>query len=289
LVDLDDDGARDILSGSYSRMEESMAGLFQLLRGRADGTFEKAVPVTGADGEPLIIPTKDDSQLTEKICTRPTAVDWDSDGDLDLVVGNFAGGFYLFTGEGKGGFRPTPEPILAGDAPLKINGAHADPFLIDWDGDGDLDLLSGASEGGVYLAENVAGPGNAPELKPFQTLIEPGPRTGSAILRESDLTGPASATRVWADDVNSDGKLDLLVGDSVTLVSPAEGLSEERFQEKCAEWQEAFGAVTAELNAAQDDTKKLEQARQRLGELYQRRSEFVHEEMTGFVWLYLQK
>jgi hypothetical protein len=38
-VDLDRDGRRDILSGSYSRMQNDMAGLFQVLYGNEDGTF----------------------------------------------------------------------------------------------------------------------------------------------------------------------------------------------------------------------------------------------------------
>jgi hypothetical protein len=31
----------------------------------------------GTDGQPLIIPAEGDQHLTEKICTRPFAVDWD--------------------------------------------------------------------------------------------------------------------------------------------------------------------------------------------------------------------
>src|SRR5687767_7220189 len=104
-------------------MEKEMAGLFQLLRGKADGTFAPAEALKSTDGEPLIIPADGDKQLTEKICTRPFAVDWDADGHLDLVVGNFAGTFYLFRGRGKGTFDPTPEPMKAGDAPLRIKGA----------------------------------------------------------------------------------------------------------------------------------------------------------------------
>ena len=100
--------------------------------------------------------------MTEKICTRPFAVDWDGDGHLDLVVGNFAGTFYWFKGEGKGKFQPKPEMIKAGDGPLRIQGHHSDPFVIDWDGDGDLDLLSGSSNGGVQWAENRAGKGKLP-------------------------------------------------------------------------------------------------------------------------------
>ena len=220
-MDLDGDGQRDILSGSYSRMEQPMAGLFQVLRGQSDGTFKKAEVLNGTDGKPLIIPVEKENWI-ENICTRPFAVDWDGDSHLDLVVGNFSGTFYLFKGEGKGKFAPKAEPIKAGDKPLKIEGHHSDPFVVDWDGDGDLDLLSGSTNGGVQWAENQAGKGKTPELKPFQSLIKPGKQAeGGQVLREEDLTGPAGSTRIWVDDVNSDGKLDVLVGDLVTLVSPA--------------------------------------------------------------------
>lgn len=103
-MDLNGDGHNDILSGSYSRMQGGMAGLFQVLWGRQDGGFKTAATLKGTDGEPLIIPVEERRYQTENICTRPSAVDWDSDGDLDLIVGNFAGSFYLFKGEGKGKF-----------------------------------------------------------------------------------------------------------------------------------------------------------------------------------------
>jgi hypothetical protein len=289
-VDIDADGHRDILSGSYSRMQQDMAGLFQVLYGKADGTFRPADVLKGTDGEPLVIPTKGREQLTETICTRPFAIDWDADGDLDLVVGNFSGTFYWFKGQGKGQFAPTPELVKAGDSPLRIAGAHSDPFVIDWDGDGDLDLLSGSSEGGVYWAENRAGKGKTPELSPFRSLITPGqPIEYGQILREADLTGPTHATRVWVDDVNADGKLDVLVGDDVTLIAPASGLSKDEFKKKFAEWQEAYQAAASALRSAGGDASAQTKSREEITRLYQRRTEFMNEEMTGFVWLYRQK
>src|SRR5262245_35561777 len=206
-------------------MDKAMAGLFQVLYGNSDGTFRKAEVLKGTDDEPLIIPIKGEEQMVENICTRPFAVDWDGDGHLDLVVGNFSGTFYWFKGQGKGKFLPTPELIKAGGVPLKVPGAHSDPFVIDIDGDGALDLVSGSTDGGVYWARNKAPRGKQPDLEPFRPLIKPQPsaRPGQP-LRESDLKGPAYATRVWVADVNGDGKLDLLVGDCVTLVSPAKGV-----------------------------------------------------------------
>ena len=266
-----------------------MAGLFQVLYGKPDGTFRKAEVLKGTDGQPLIIPADREKQLTEKICTRPFAVDWDGDGHLDLVVGNFSGTFYWFKGEGKGKFQPKPELIKAGGSPLRINGAHSDPFVIGLDGDGALDLVSGSSNGGVYWAKNKAGKGKMPDLEPFRPLIKPEkPVKHGQPLRESDLTGPTHATRVWVADVNGDGKLDLLVGDCVTLVSPVKGISDTEFTKKYADWEKEFQAAQASLNAARDDASR-KKATEEYQKVYGQRSLFMHQEMTGFVWLYLQK
>ncbi len=266
-----------------------MAGLFQVLYGEQDGTFRRAEVLSGTDGEPLIIPIEDKQQQTENICTRPFAVDWNSDGHLDLVVGNFAGTFYWFEGKGEGRFNPTPEMIQAGGSPLRISGAHSDPFIVDWDGDGDLDLLSGSSNGGVQWAENHAGKGELPELKTFEALIEPAPRIAyGQPLNEGDLKGPTTSTRVWVDDVDSDGKLDLLVGDSVTLISPANGLSVDEFKQQHAEWKKEFEAALAAYNKATDDEQRQELLKD-YNKVHKKRGTFMTQDRTGFVWLYQQQ
>jgi FG-GAP-like repeat len=292
-VDIDGDGRRDILSGSYSRMTNDMAGLFQVLYGKTDGTFRKAEVLKGTDGEPLIIPVHSKPGKGEdwinNICTWPFAADWDRDGHLDLVVGTFPGKLYLFRGQGSGKFLPKPEEMKAGDQPLIIEGHHGDPFVIDWDNDGDLDILSGSSEGGVQWAENRAGPGKPPRLEPFRKLIEHGPRVDyGSILRDADIKGPLTNTRIWVDDVNGDGKLDILVGDMVPLISPADGLSEAEFKKRGDEWTKERERTSEKMQAAKDD-KERTKAQQRIQELYQERTKFMKEERTGFIWLYLRK
>jgi hypothetical protein len=294
-VDIDADGHRDILSGSYSRKEDEMAGLFQVLRGKADRTFRRAEVVKGTDGEPLIIPPESEYR-NETISTRPFAVDWDGDGHLDLVVGNYTGSFYWFKGHGKGRFSPRPERLMAGDSPLRIKGGESDPFVIDWDGDGDLDLLTGSSRGGVQWAENRAGKCRAPELGPLRTLIEPGPPIEDTDpLAEAGLSGPTQDMRVWVDDVNSDGKLDLLVGGRVTAITPAKGLSNEEFQKKFAAWRAALRAATEAIRAAEAlgsvaaRARAQNKARGDLNRVHGRRTLFMREELLGFVWLYVRK
>lgn len=111
------------------------------------------------------------------------------------------------------------------------------------------------------------------------------------MLDEKDLNGPATDTRVWADDVNGDGKLDLLVGDSVNLVSMAEGLSREEFEAKQSEWERAWERLLSEAlskaRAAAENETEPEPPGDEISEHYEKRSEFLREERTGFVWLYL--
>ena len=52
---------------------------------------------------------------------------------------------------------------------------------------------------------------------------------------------PLSCTRIWVDDVNSDGKLDILVGDMAPLVSPADRLTEGEFKKRFADWNKSTG------------------------------------------------
>ena len=288
-MDLNNDGHQDILSGSYSRMGESMAGLFQVLWGTSGGKFKQTEELKGTDKEPLIIPIKNKDDQLQNICTRPWAVDWNGDDKLDLVVGNFAGTFYLFKGQGKGKFAPKPEALKAGKSPLQIEGHHSDPFVIDWDGDGDLDILSGADKGGVQWAKNTAGRGKLPTFEGFTSLIKPGRIYNMGeLVSEKELTEPSGSTRVWADDVNGDGKLDILVGDNITLVSIANGLSKKEYEEKLAKWKEDYAAANKAYNEAKDDDDR-KAAQKRSSEVYQERTEFMNQDRTGYVWLYQRK
>lgn len=81
-------------------------------------------------------------------------VDWDGDGKRDLIACHFENSirFYRNLGTGSPGAEPQfsdPEGavILRGESPQMISGADA----VDWNGDGDLDLLTGQGHGGSGL------------------------------------------------------------------------------------------------------------------------------------------
>lgn len=279
-MDLNGDGRLDIVSGSYSRHDKDMAGLFQVLWGQPDGTFKKPEPLAGSDGKLLILPG-DREHVTDVICTRQSVVDLDGDGKLDLVTGNFSGTFAWFRGEGEGRFAPVPEWLQAGGKPMRVS-SHGDPCLCDWDGDGDLDLISGSAQGGVVLFTNV-GTKAAPEFAAAVTLVAQPAGREREFWSDADLHGPQADTRVNVGDVDGDGKLDLLVGDCVTLMSPAAGLDEAAAKAQLAGWEKEQTQILEGMRAKDTDAQK--RAQDAYQKHYEKRDKFLKEERTGFVWV----
>jgi hypothetical protein len=81
-------------------------------------------------------------------------VDWDNDGKRDLIGCHFENSIRFYRNLGSG--APSEEPsfsdpegvvILHGESPQMISGAD----VLDWTGDGDLDLLTGQGHGGSGL------------------------------------------------------------------------------------------------------------------------------------------
>jgi len=306
-VDFNGDGHQDIISGCYSAREPGMVAPVWVLYGTGEGDFEEAVALRNTDGAHVVLRDKDNAEMTERICTEPFAYDWDGDGDLDLLIGNFQGTFLLAMNTGTAKepkFEGEPTLLQGADGkPLKITGVHSAPFLVDWDQDGDVDLLSGTSVGGALIAMNTAGEGEAPSFAAFETLIEPvraAPR--SPICAREATTHPAKSTRIWISDFDADGKLDVLLGDNRRLTHPKEGvtLEEARAKQKDVDAKMAplrgeMDTLSAEMQAEEDADKKAEllaalrEKQKALRDIYNERNTFVETVSTGYVWVYLQK
>jgi len=97
-----------------------------LAAGARDGARVGAEVLCGTDGKTLIIAAgSGEDPDNDRICTRPTAIDLDGDGKLDIVSGNFRGTFAVFAGEGKVRFAPKSTLLTADGAPLSVD-YHSD-------------------------------------------------------------------------------------------------------------------------------------------------------------------
>jgi hypothetical protein len=145
-------------------------------------------------------------QLVTQWRTTPKVVDWDRDGLPDLVMLNHQGYLSLYRRarqDGRLALLP-PERIFVTEngrflllAPGRAGASGRRKIeLADWDGDGDLDLITDSDEGPVWY-ENV-GSQAKPVMKPRGTLVK------------AKLAGHNPTPNVA--DWNGDGKLDVLIG-----------------------------------------------------------------------------
>jgi len=305
-VDWNNDGHLDILSGCYWT-DKADGGFIQILAGNGTLDFAAADTLKNAAGNPLLnaklVGDKENGMVpnqTETICTQQHAVDYDGDGDLDLVVGSFGPNFFYYENTGSNEDKQLSEnPVKL---PIESINYHSAPHLVDWDGDGDLDFLSGTGEGGAIISINT-GTRQAPEWASFRQLISPSGRHEQTTAGGKEIA-PSPSTRLWATDWNGDGLLDLLVGDSANIVNPKEGIEPADYEKRLKE----FNAKMAEVQKTQQPLydeyskaakageepgeelqKKMQEASASMMELYNSKAEFQDARSTGFVWLFLRK
>ncbi len=207
MADLDGDGCNDLITGCFE-------GGSYVLRGKKGGSFEAPKPVLDKAGSVLRVgmfwdydakkwSAVETSKYKESLGISAHAVDWDADGDLDLLLGTQEGKILLRINEGDAkaaAYTTESVEVEANGSPLMAPGGHAMPFVADWDGDGLWDLVTGGGAGGAVWYRNTGKKGE-PKFAAAEVLAAP------------ERDGVGQRTQACVADFDADGRMDLLLGD----------------------------------------------------------------------------
>ena len=228
-------------------------------------------------------------------------VDWEADGDLDLLIGSFAGNLFLRINEGS---REQPVydtkslPVEADGKQLHVN-MHAAPVVADWDDDGLWDLVVGSGDGAVGWFANI-GSETEPRFGPYQQLVSPA--SDSKFFEQhigvNELPTHGTRAQICVTDYDLDGRLDLILGDysDVDWVRKLNSVEKAEFDELVAihaRMMSGAKLLREQLYADQEDEKlqkKLEQWQVEYEKLTRKKKAFVSSSgRASFVWLFLRK
>lgn len=206
VCDFDADGDRDLLVGLG---EEGEVLLYRN---------------TNTDAQPILINPErlraGTGFVNVTLRANPIYHDWDEDGLPDLICGSGEGYVYFFknTNTIQSPWFAPAITLTAGGTNRFLNrsadGAltstpRAVPRVLDWDGDGLKDLVC-SSDAGVFWCRN-AGSNPKPVLEAPMPIYAP-KASGYRPLVTGNV--PGARMRIAPTDWNSDGILDLLVGNA---------------------------------------------------------------------------
>lgn len=224
-MDFDGDGVLDLVSGSYD------PGELYLFRGKGRGVFAAREVIKDKSGKPIVkVPEHGDRNI-ESFGSWMTLVDWDDDGDLDILVGTFDGMIFMRRNERtrvNPSYATGNEWVKVGAKALRTpGGEHANPVIADWDGDGLWDLVVSAADGGVYWYRNIGKRGR-PVFESPVALVAKHEGIGYGELAAGEEPKPGIRSQIAVTDYDGDGKLDLLLGDFCTYLHVRKDLTPEQ-------------------------------------------------------------
>lgn len=292
----------DVVSGSYD------PGDLYLLRGLGKGAYAPAQSMLDRAGVPLAhhpvelarfrsMPKDrqdDDDAIQLRIASFgswPAVVDWDGDGDLDLLIGSFDGSVFRRENVGT---RTQPQWAeaaigITADGQAIQGNAHACPAVADWDGDGRWDLLLGWSDGSVCWFPNL-GDGKQPRFGASRPLVAARSKDKSLTQYVEPGADPTPGVRaqIAVVDHDGDGKLDLVVGDYSYVVRLRQLAPAERVEFETARREQAV--LQQRIDAAKDEEGRATAVAAYKANEKRLRSFAADQEQPGrvqsFVWLY---
>jgi hypothetical protein len=204
-VDWNDDGLDDFLLGDmdgyvnfFQREGEGISDLMAPVHIQAMGVDINVESMAG----PACVCTSHDG-------TR-TRLDWNEDGLGDLVVGSWSliGSptlrLYLNSGSNEYPVFDSVSFVMAGGTEIYVS--RMNPHIVDLDGDGRKDIIAGNHAGGIIFFQNI-GTNSNPVFDNVSTLYSCG--------QPIDID---TGSKVWPEDMNGDGILDLLASDYSGMV-----------------------------------------------------------------------
>lgn len=211
--DFDKDGDLDILCGEFL----DKFTYFENIGTRKEPKYAKGRRVTNVDG-------KHARMDLEMIV--PVAFDWDKDGDFDLIVGDEDGRVAFIENTGK--FTEDKTPIFERtkyfkqEADTLKSGALATPVGFDWDGDGDMDIISGNTAGYIDFFESLSGAGVAEPKWNAPKRLQVDGKAFRVLAGNQSIQGPAEAkwgyTTLNVADWDGDGLPDIVLNSIISRV-----------------------------------------------------------------------
>ncbi|MEG2229016.1 MAG: VCBS repeat-containing protein [Odoribacter sp.] len=214
IADLDGDGEDDVLSGSFP-------GEIYFFKGMGNGDF----------GTGCVLLDKESDTIRAAHSMSADPIDWDNDGDYDILISSRTDGVFLLKNIG------TKKQYIF-EKPIRIDlKKHKDIFVPsylgpqDWGGDGLFDLVGGTEWGDLVWYKNIGTLG-APIFSDPMTLWA-NPNFG-----KNKIEPLGGRVKTWVCDYNKDGVLDILAGEVNTIMTkirdltPAQEIKKNKLQEK---------------------------------------------------------
>ncbi len=210
LIDFNQDGLQDLIAG----LADGRILYYQNIGTAESPLFAEAKEITYG-------PTDGKSVIDVGNRATPEFCDWDGNGTMDLIVGAMDGQIRIYlnsvtTGEAD---YATMMVLTDGTNPITVPTGRSAPMMVDMNGDGILDLVTGNTEGQILYYPN-RGTAKVPSFGIYQYLTSMGV--------DIDLAGSARS-RVFVCDYSGDGILDLLVGSEDGTVRYYAGLPYDPF------------------------------------------------------------